>query len=251
MNSGLSKTILILSGLFFIVASNAKTVTYERRIYLEDGWRLFSSEVVSKKGDVISSPLFDNTTGYPVMVPATVMHGLMQNGLFPEIFEPYVLENMAKAPYEVPWWYRKEFRVEELGANDFYQLTFEGINYKANIWLNGSLIADMEQVQGSYGIWNFDVTRYLKKGVNVLAVEIIPPKYGVDVSMGFVDWNPIPPDRLMGIWRGVMHTHTGPVSMRHSNVVTNVDKKTLKSAEVIISTELTNHSEKNIIPPES
>src|SRR5690606_896538 len=119
------------------------------------------------------------------------------------------------------------------------------------IWLNGSLIADMEQVQGSYGIWNFDVTRYLKKGVNVLAVEIIPPKYGVDVSMGFVDWNPIPPDRLMGIWRGVMLTHTGPVSMRHSNVVTNVDKKTLKSAEVIISTELTNHSEKNIITPES
>lgn len=244
MSSKLYHSILLLVGLLFVITTKADTLTGGRRIYLEEGWKLFSSEGISQDGAVISSQRFDHTTGYPVTLPATVMHGLMQNDLFPDIFEPHILEQMDKAPYEVPWWYRREFKVEELSADDFYRLTFEGINYKANIWLNGSLIADEESVQGSYGIWSYDVTRYLNKGINVLAVEIIPPVYGVDVSMGFVDWNPTPPDRLMGIWRGVMLTHTGPVSMRHSNVVTTVDKETLQSAEVTISTELTNHTRK-------
>lgn len=244
MSSKLYHSILLLVGLLFVITTKADTLTGGRRIYLEEGWKLFSSEGISEDGAVISSQRFDHTTGYPVTLPATVMHGLMQNDLFPDIFEPHILEQMDKAPYEVPWWYRREFKVEELSADDFYRLTFEGINYKANIWLNGSLIADEESVQGSYGIWSYDVTRYLNKGINVLAVEIIPPVYGVDVSMGFVDWNPTPPDRLMGIWRGVMLTHTGPVSMRHSNVVTTVDKETLQSAEVTISTELTNHTRK-------
>ncbi|MDI9604793.1 MAG: glycoside hydrolase family 2 TIM barrel-domain containing protein, partial [Bacteroidota bacterium] len=157
-------------------------------------------------------------------------------------FEPHVLEKMDKAPYEVPWWYRKEFRIDALSDGDFYQLAFEGLNYKANIWLNGTRIASEDSVQGSYGVWNFDITRFLKRGSNWLAVEIIPPVFGVDVHMGFVDWNPTPPDRLMGIWRGVLLTRSGPVSTRHSNVVTKVDKETLQSAEVTLTTELTNHT---------
>ena len=244
MSSGLYKTFLIFAGVLFMVASRAEMVTDGESVYLEEGWRLFSSEGIPQDGAVISSPRFDNTTGYPVRLPATVMHGLMQNNRFPDIFEPHILEQMDKAPYEVPWWYRREFTVEKLAADDFYRLTFEGINYKANIWLNGSLIAGEESVQGSYGVWSYEVTPYLKKGINRLAVEIIPPRYGVDVSMGFVDWNPTPPDRLMGIWRGVMLTHSGPVSMRHSNVVTTVNKETLQAAEVTISTELTNHTGK-------
>ena len=212
------------------------------KTYLDEGWRLFSSEYVDVDGSVISSLDFDDDLGYPVKVPATVMHGLMQNELFPDIFAPQVLENMDKTPYQVPWWYRKEFQVDALLQQDYYQLTFEGLNFKANIWLNGMQVASADSIQGSYGIWNFDITRFLRKGTNQLAVEIIPPVFGVDVHMGFVDWNPTPPDRLMGIWRGVLLSHTGPVSMRHSNVITKVDKETLQSAEVTLSTVLTNHT---------
>lgn len=229
-------------GMACLLSCKTDVQTAGNKIYLDEGWRLFSSESVDVDGSVISSPGFDKRVGYPVKVPATVMHGLMQNELFPDIFAPHVLENMDKAPYEVPWWYRKEFRIDALSDLDFYQLTFEGINYKANVWLNGTQIASADSVQGSYGIWNFDITRFLRQGANLLAVEIIPPVFGVDVHMGFVDWNPTPPDRLMGIWRGVLLSHTGPVSMRHSNVVTKVDKETLQSAEITLSTVLTNHT---------
>lgn len=244
MNFRLYKIMLIILGMAYLLSCKTDTQDTGHKIYLDDGWRLFSSESVSVGGSVISSPGFDKKLGYPVKVPATVMHGLMQNELFPDIFEPHVLENMDKAPYEVPWWYRKEFRVDVLSDLDFYQLTFEGLNYKANVWLNGTQIAGEDSVQGSYGIWNFDITRFLKKGTNLLAVEIIPPVFGKDIHMGFVDWNPTPPDRLMGIWRGVLLSHTGPVSMRHSNVVTKVDKETLQSAEITLSTVLTNHTDK-------
>lgn len=238
------KRILIIPAVSFLLSCNSHAPTSVEKQYLDEGWQLFSSESVSVDGSKISSIGFDNKLGYPIKVPATVMHGLMQNDLFPDIFKPFVVENMDRKPFEVPWWYRKELRINELSNNDFYQLTFEGINFRANIWLNGAQVARADSVEGSYGVWNFDITRFLKKGNNVLAVEIIPPVFGKDIHMGFVDWNPTPPDRLMGLWRGVLLSHTGPVSMRHSNVVTKVDKQTLKSAEITLSTELTNHSDK-------
>lgn len=238
-----NKWLWLIPMILILAACKENRENQERRTYINEEWSMFSSEKVSADGELIASPQFDQTSGYPVTLPATVMHGLMQNGLFPDIFEPGVLEEMDKSPYEVPWWYRRELQIDELGDDDFYQLTFEGLNYKANIWLNGALIASADTVQGSYGIWNLDITHNLKKGKNMLAVEVIPPKFGVEVSMGFVDWNPTPPDRLMGLWRGVLLTHTGPVSMRHANVVTTVDKDSLKWAEVAISTWLTNHTD--------
>ena len=209
------------------------------------GWRLFSSETTGADGAEISSPGFDRDLGYPIEVPSTVLHGLRQNGLLPDIFAPYVLEGMDRAPYEVPWWYRKEFDIYQKTDDDYYQITFDGINFRANIWLNGTQIARADSVQGSYGVWNFDISDVVMAGRNVLAVEIIPPVFGKDIHKGFVDWNPTPADRLMGIWREVHLKRTGPVSMRHSNVVSKVNKETLDEAELTISTELTNHSDES------
>lgn len=238
------KWVWLLLGIICLTACMSERVNTQRHTYINEEWMIFSSASVTADGALITSSDFDGTTGYPVTLPATVMHGLMQNELFPDIFAPGVLEEMDRKPYQVPWWYRRELQIDALGKGDFYRLTFEGINYKANIWLNGSLIASADTLQGSYGIWDVDITRHLKRGANLLAVEVIPPVFGVDVSMGFVDWNPTPPDQLMGLWRGVMLSHTGPVSMSHSNVVTTVDKMTLQRAEVTFSTELTNNTGK-------
>ncbi len=211
---------------------------------LSENWRLFSTDEINETGDVISSAQFDSETGYPVTVPATVMAGLMQNGYYPDIFEAFVLEEIDTTQFKVPWWYRTEFEAADVSDSDFYQLTFDGINFKANVWVNGRQVASEDSVQGSFGVWNFDITDHVEQGTNVLAVEIIPPVFGQDISLGFVDWNPTPPDRSMGIWRGVFLSHTGPISMRHPNVVTLVNKETLDEAEVTISTWLTNHSSK-------
>lgn len=233
---------IALCVVLFATSCSADKQTMKHKEYLEKGWQLFSSDSTAAGGAEISKTDFDNKFGFPIEVPSTVMHGLIQNDMFPDIFDPYVLEGMDKKPYEVPWWYRKEIKIGSVSEKDFYQLTFEGINFRANVWLNGNLIAREDSLQGSYGVWNLDITQHVTKGENILAVEIIPPLFGKDVHKGFVDWNPNPADRSMGIWRGVLLSHTGPVSMRHSNVVSKVNKETLKSAQVTLSTEVTNHT---------
>ena len=85
-------------------------------------------------------------------------------------------------------------------------LHFNGINYRANIWLNGQKIADAKDVAGTYRTFEFNVIKFLKHGgPNALAVEIFAPGKD-DLGITWVDWNPTPPDKDMGIWKEVFLT---------------------------------------------
>src|SRR5512143_2730601 len=97
---------------------------------------------------------------------------------------------------------------------------YDGINYRANIWLNGRSLADSEEVQGAYRIYEFDATPLLRPGkTNVLALEIFAPTEK-ELGINWVDWAPPPPDKSMGIWRNVYLTVTGSVAVRYPQVVT-------------------------------
>lgn len=210
-------------------------------IRLNGNWHVFSSEVTDAGGDVISLPDFSSENWYSADIPSTVLSALRQNGHYSDIYFADNLLQVETSRFEVPWWYRKTFTVDKPGDNDNYRLTFEGLNYKANIWLNGSLLAGEESIEGAFGMWHFDIAPYLAGGENVIAVEIIPPVLG-DLTMGFVDWNPEAPDRNMGLWRGVKLRKTGAVSMERPNVVTKVNTESLDEAWVHISAVLKNHS---------
>ncbi len=54
------------------------------------------------------------------------------------------------SPYIVPWWYRKEFVIPASYKGKTLWLNFHGINYKANIWLNGKQIANSDDVAGAW-----------------------------------------------------------------------------------------------------
>src|SRR3974377_1695213 len=73
------------------------------------------------------------------------------------------------SPYYVSWWYRTEFPTP--ADHRHVALHFDGINNRANIWINGTLIADKEKVAGAYRTFEYDITRYLAEtGRNVVAV---------------------------------------------------------------------------------
>ncbi len=211
-------------------------------IDMNSDWQVFSSVAARAKGDVISLPGFEAYEWYPADIPSTVLSALRQNGYYPDIYFADNLLDVETSRFEEPWWYRKVFYIEETNIDENYLLTFEGLNYKANIWLNGELVAGEDEVEGPFGIWQFNIALLLKEGDNVLAVEVIPPVFG-DLTMGFVDWNPEAPDKNMGLWRGVYLRKTGPVSMHRPNVVTKVNTGTLDEAWLHISTVLRNHSE--------
>jgi len=154
------------------------------------------------------------------------------------------------SPYHCGWWYRKEFTAPAASAQqDRYWLHFGGINYRAEIWLNGHRIADSTQVAGAYRTYEFDVTGLLKPGqTNVLAVETFAPTEK-DLGINWVDWNPCPPDKDMGLWGAVNLVATGAVTVRSPQAVTHFPENSLASADLTIYAELhnaTDHAVKGI-----
>ena len=149
-------------------------------------------------------------------------------------------------PFKTSWWYRTEFKSEGGKPGDRSRLIFDGINYRANVWLNGKKVADEERRCSACGaIFDVDVTAALQDGVNALAVEVFPPQPG-DFAMGFVDWNPLPADRNMGLYRGRQLRRSGAVSLEEPFVQSKVDVATLKEASLTISTVLVNRSDKPV-----
>ena len=68
-------------------------------------------------------------------------------------------------------------------------------------------------VAGAYPVHEFDVTRWVHAGINALALRVHPGDPRTSLSIGWVDWNPTPPDNNMGPWRGVDIVRTGPVEI--------------------------------------
>ena len=107
------------------------------------------------------------------------------------------------SPFRCSWWYRTEFKAPDAANGQHVWLNFGGINNRANIWLNGRRIAESKDVAGAYRAYEFDITPLLvRDGPNVLAVETIA-QTEKDLGINWVDWNPTPPDKNMGLWRDV------------------------------------------------
>ena len=219
---------------------------FERVASLNDLWYLQSSEKVKGAGEQISKPGFKIDSWYPAIVPSTVLGTLVQNNVYPDIFVGENLKAVPTAPFEVSWWYRKEFTVPTGPGLTHIRLEFDGINYRANIWLNGKRVADASTTFGAFRRFSIDVTADVKTiEKNVLAVEVIPSKKG-EPTIGFVDWNPAPPDNNMGLWRDVRVRATGDVSIENPFVVTKLDLEAFMEARLTVSAELRNHSDKKV-----
>jgi exo-1,4-beta-D-glucosaminidase len=149
------------------------------------------------------------------------------------------------SPFACSWWYRTEFTAPANTLRNVYWLNFLGINYRANIWVNGQKIADTNDVAGTYRAYEFNVTKFLKPGKsNALALEIFAPeKY--DLGITWVDWNPTPPDKDMGIWKEVFLRSSGPVAVRNPFVASKLGAD-YKSAELTISAEVRNVSSDSV-----
>ncbi len=235
-------TLLII---VLLIACQSSPTPKKGDIDLSENWWIANSAQLDADVQTVVGPTVNPDVWYRTGVPSTVLAALVKNNVYKNI---YFGKNLIKIPaeqFENSWWYKTDFFVdkEQLGNNAF--LNFDGINYRANIWLNGKKIAAADTIFGSFRKFQFDITGQLRSGKNILAVEVFPPRPG-DFTLGFVDWNPRPPDNNMGIWRPVTLHFSGPVSIKNTFVQTKVNLKTLKEAELYISTELSNHSNKTV-----
>ncbi len=227
---------LMVLVLFAFVSCNKKTNTQFFVRLLKQGWYLQSSDSLSASGHQISSASFVPKGWYKTIIPSTVLNSLVKQGFYKNIFVDSNFSKIPAAPFKNSWWYRKEFDLRVVPP--VLLLNFKGINYKANIWLNGKEISDTSHIKNAFRQFKLDISKEARKGKNILAIEVFPPVAG-DFSIGFVDWNPAPPDHNMGLFRGVSLEANGGVSITHPFVVSSIGKD-LKQARLTVSLTLTN-----------
>ena len=222
---------------------------------LVDGWELQTSGKVGETGDVISNPTYQPKSWYAVSIPSTVVAALVKHKVYPDPAFGMNLRqypgmnypvggnfsNIAMqpdSPFAVPWWYRKTFTLPGSAKGKTIWLDFNGINYRANIWLNGKQIANIEQVAGAWRTYELNITEAARpSAVNALAVQVFAPGEN-DLAITFVDWNPAPPDKNMGLWREVNVVTSGPVALRYPAVVSHVSSP--QSADLTVTAQLKN-----------
>jgi len=226
------------------------------------GWTVQTSRKVQATGDAISTSRFQTKGWYRTSVPMTVVAVRVAGGEFPD---PYYGMNLRKipgiaaykigeqfahkpipddSPYAASWWYRTEFPTP--ADHRHVALHFDGINNRANVWINGKKIADAKDVAGAYRKFEFNITSALAEtGRNVIAVEVFAQTQN-DLGINWVDWNPTPPDKNMGLWQDVYLTTSGPVQIRHPAVVTHLVDNDGATVELTILVELHNASDKAV-----
>lgn len=233
-------------------------------VALHSGWALQSGCEMKAEGTQISKPGFSTTGWHSTAVPSTVVAALVADKTYPDPYfgtnlrtmpggdhpagKNFSLLPMPKdSPFRCAWWYRTEFRIPENFAGRHVWLDFGGINNRANIWLNGHQIANSREVAGAYRTYEFDISQFVDwKGANALAVEAFA-QTEKDLGINWVDWNPAPPDKDMGLWRGVWLRASGAVEIRYPFVSTHFpDKDSLNVAELTVGAELRNATQEEV-----
>jgi hypothetical protein len=228
---------------------------------IADGWTLISSDQLTANGQ---TPFTRGAGWINATVPGTILTSLVDQGFYPD---PYVgLNNLAipDSLCRTDWWYRSVFNLPEDPGNGQVWLEFNGINYRADIWINGIKAGS---IAGAFKRGVFNVTRFISRNKeNILAVHIFPqPNPGIPqeesalagpgpnggqlcldgptfISSEGWDWVPGIRDRNMGIWQDVRLKFTGPVRILDPQVITDLPLPDTNVADISIAFNVENNS---------
>ena len=196
---------------------------------LEEGWQL------SRNGGP------EKTTA---TVPSTVAGALYVSGFYgDDLLEGRNYVKADKAIFDDEWIYKTEFAARPENGQHC-TLTFDGLDYRADIFLNGKQIAAADTTFGVFRSWQYDVESLLR-GRNKLEVRLRRAQPG-DLNIGFVDWNPRPLDESMGIVRPVTVHMTGAVSVEDVFVIPDLDTETFAQADLEVRVKLRNREDRPV-----
>ncbi len=224
---------LVIISLLLILNLEAQP---ESQILLNKNWKAKRATDVLADGTEITSGSFKPEGWINATVPGTVLTTLLDNKMVPDPFFG-MNNNLIPDVYETgrnyyTYWFYNEFDLPEMKEDQQVWISFRGINYFADIFLNGKRV-NTETHQGMYLREKYCITPYLTKGKpNRLAVWVAPPDpvgnpnggqggdgtIGRNVTMQFTaGWDWICPvrDRNTGIWDQVALEITGTADLRN------------------------------------
>lgn len=211
---------------------------------LNDGWLARRATEVHVGGEALTSDKFEPDGWLHAVIPGSVLATLVANG---QHHDPYVgdasrsipdLQQAGGLAYYTFWFYR-EFHVPLIAEGTRTWLRFDGINYAADVFLDGRKLETTER-EGMFHRRTFDV-KHLAPGTHRMAVKVAPPdppgkpgpnggdpsapNIGENVTARYPvgwDWIIPMPDRSTGIWDKVCLMGTGPVTLGDPHVSAKV-----------------------------
>jgi exo-1,4-beta-D-glucosaminidase len=249
------KTLYLLKkGIRFFIAGliiSASCTTSEKPLTsnvetLSSGWKMQNSAKLNEiEESSVSENDFDDTGWLEAIVPGTVLGSMATTGVIEDPYFGINMQSVDPEQFKNPWWFRTSFNLGAADLEKTISLRFNGINYRADLWVNGKKVEGKENFAGTYRMFTFKINGFLREGINTIALKMWQHADG-EYSIGFVDWNPLPLDRNMGIFREVLLEINEGLKIRSPFVYSKVNKETLDAADLFIQTELINSSDKPI-----
>jgi mannosylglycoprotein endo-beta-mannosidase len=229
----MNKIIFLLAIITMLVC---KALGQPSFIQLNEGWKARRATDVMADGTEITSPSFKPEGWMEAIVPGTILTTLLHNKQIPDPFLG-MNNNLIPDVYETgrdyyTYWFYREFDLPEFRDDQQVWLFFRGINYFADVFLNGKRV-NLNTHEGMYLREKYLITPFIRKGkTNQIAVWVAPPDpvgnpnggqggdgtIGRNVTMQFTTgWDWICPvrDRNTGIWDQVSLEITGAVDLRN------------------------------------
>jgi beta-mannosidase len=259
--------LISVSALVFFLASGsapASPAAAADVVTLSSGWQLQDIAQAADKGELISTTAYTPANWFKATVPGTVLTSLVNDGVYPE---PLYGEN--NRPDKIPdklcrtsYWYRTQVNVPPSFVGRQVWLNFDGINYTAEVWINGH---DLGAIRGAFVRGIFNVTPFVRPSETaVVAVLIQPPPHpanpeeqtvaaGTGLNGGILsqdgptfictqgwDWIPGIRDRDMGIWQKVTLTASGPVVVENPLVTSHLPLPRTDTADLTVEATVHN-----------
>jgi exo-1,4-beta-D-glucosaminidase len=261
-----SRVLLVVCLLFPVSSFQARAQQSSNLTELGSGWKITSAKNVTVDDALVSKTTLDTSHWYAAQhMPATVLQILQENGVYKDLYFGMSLATPGDL-WKQDWWYRTTFIAPP--GREVYSLIFKGINYRADIWLNGHKVANRATVVGMYDEFEFNVTEFIVPGgSNVLAVKVTPEQSlegenGIELGDSWLDWInwkylgyhdpqkhldiPFVPDRNAGVWKRVLLSSTGAVTIRNPYVATDLPLPATTPVALTVYCDLSNNTAKPV-----
>jgi hypothetical protein len=240
----LRRIFIVLLIILFTNSSFAQTNTFNLESSKTLIWKIKPQADVANTAD-ISQPNYKTDNWVNAVVPGTVFASYVAAGLEKDPNFGDNIYKIDKAKYDRSFWYRTEFMIPSSYTQKHIWLNFRGVNRKADIYLNGTLLGSLD---GFMQQGRFDITAIAGRTTkNVLAVLIsIPlqplanvgsPNY---VSSAGWDWMPYVPGLNSGITDNVYLSNTGAVTISDPWIRTSLP--TNARADISIALDVKNNA---------
>ena len=116
--------------------------------------------------------------------PGELVELSLENGLTLQVPGDWNTQDDRLFFYNGKVWYKRDFFVDKKSDKRYF-LHFGGVNYKAQIYLNGTHVASHT---GGYTSFNCEITEHLKEGENLLVMKVNNTLTADDIPTTSTDW---------------------------------------------------------------